>query len=108
VIQFLILLLIPIVLFCGCTQPTHSTPVAQDLCIQLCNSALNADQNLDTGPCLSDNNDEWNVNDWVCDIAHSPRLDIDNLPENQCLAYTEGQAHHFVEVDENCKLIRVY
>jgi hypothetical protein len=69
---------------------------------------LNADQNLDTGPCLSDNNDEWNVNDWVCDIAHSPRLDIDNLPENQCLAYTEGQAHHFVEVDENCKLIRVY
>ena len=85
-----------------CTQPTHSTPVAQDLCIQICKSY---DKDLINGPCLSDNNTEWNVNDWVCDVAHSPRQPVDNLPENQCQAYKDGQAHHFIEVDTNCNLI---
>ncbi len=48
-----------------------------------------------------------NLPDWVCDIAHSPRQsEIDDLPENQCSAYREGRAKHFVEVDMNCNLIR--
>ena len=105
--KFLILLLIPIILLSGCAQTTHSTPVAQGMCVQLCNSALDSGQNLDSGPCLSDNNTDWNIYDWVCDVAHSPRIDMDNLPENQCSAYRDGQAHHFVEVDEKCDLIRV-
>jgi hypothetical protein len=98
-------MLLPILLVfvSGCTQPTHSTPVAQDICIQICKSS---NKDLSNGPCLSDNNLEWNVNDWVCDIAHSPRQTVDNLPENQCSAFRSGQAHHFVEVDVNCNLIR--
>ena len=58
------------------------------------------------GPCLSDNNSEWNIADWVCDVAHSPRQDVDNLPENQCQAFRNSQAHHFVEVDSSCNFIR--
>lgn len=60
-------------------------------------------ENLDmsNGPCLGEIMD-----DWVVDIAHNPRQDIDNLPENQCAAYRAGEAHHFVELDPQGNLIR--
>ena len=35
---------------------------------------------------------------WVADIAHDPREDIDDEPENQCQRYREGEASHFVEL----------
>lgn len=68
----------------------------------LCQAELAKGTDLSAGPCLSNEL----AHDWVCDVAHSPRQDIDNLPENQCSAYREGRAHHFVEVDENCELIK--
>ena len=74
-----------------------------DFCIHLCEQKLNEMTNLTNGPCLSD---EVSYSDWVCDVAHNPRQAIDDLPENQCSTYTEGLAHHFVEVDENCEFIR--
>lgn len=58
---------------------------------------------MSQGPCLT--NDL--MQDWVVDIVHSPREDIDNLPENQCQAYLEGRAEHFVELDTNGNLVRV-
>ncbi len=54
------------------------------------------------GSCLSN----ALMPDWVADIAHSPRLPIDDLPENQCSAYLEGRAKHFVELDVDGNLIR--
>jgi hypothetical protein len=42
----------------------------------------------------------------VCDVAHSPRQEVDNNPHNQCQSYLIGQAHHFVEVTPECRLIR--
>lgn len=54
------------------------------------------------GPCLSD----ALMPGWVADIVHSPRLPIDDLPENQCPAYLEGRAQHFVELDTDGNLIR--
>lgn len=104
----LIVLLLTLVLVGGCTQ-MNSTPIpvnqeAASLCNQICKSY---DRNLSSGPCLSDNNPDWNVNDWVCDVAHSPRQAVDDLPENQCQAFRNGQAHHFVEVDTSCNLIKV-
>lgn len=56
-----------------------------------------------TGPCLT--NDL--AKDWVADIAHNPRQDLDNLPENQCPAFLEGRASHFVELDLEGEVIRV-
>lgn len=58
---------------------------------------------MSQGPCLT--NDL--MQDWVVDIVHSPREGIDDLPENQCQAYIEGRAEHFVEMDTNGNLVRV-
>jgi hypothetical protein len=43
---------------------------------------------------------------WVADVAHDPRQDIDDEPENQCAAYREGEADHFVELDPDGNFIR--
>lgn len=58
---------------------------------------------LSVGPCLS--NDL--MPDWVADVVHTPREPVDDLPSNQCQAYYEGRAHHFVELDTSGNLIRV-
>jgi len=92
------------VLIAGCVQQSTNQSVI-DACISLCNS-IKSTKDLSNGPCLSDNNPNWNINDWVCDVAHSPRQDVDDLPENQCSAYGEGKASHFVEVDISCNLIK--
>ena len=62
-----------------------------------------AGEDFETGPCLS--NDL--LPDWVVDIAHNPRQALDNLPENQCAAYIEGRAKHFVELDLEGEVIRI-
>ncbi|MDP3948208.1 MAG: hypothetical protein Q8P87_00690 [bacterium] len=59
-------------------------------------------RDLSSGPCLSDDL----LPGWVVDIAHSPRLSVDDLPGNQCPAYREGRAKHFVELDQDGNLIR--
>lgn len=72
-------------------------------CIAKCKDLLKENTDLSNGPCLL--NPVTEVQDWVCDVVHNPRSQIDNLPENQCPAYRK-LAKHFVEVDENCNLIR--
>lgn len=64
------------------------------------------DQGIDftNGPCLT--NDL--LPDWVVDIVHNPRQTIDNLPENQCAAFTEGRSKHFVELDPEGNVVRVF
>ncbi len=59
-------------------------------------------QNFSNGPCLSD----ALMPGWVLDIVHNPRQRIDDLPENQCPAYVEGRAKHFVELDIDGNFIR--
>jgi len=56
---------------------------------------------MSRGPCLG-----IIAADWVADVAHDPRQDIDDKPANQCAAYRNGKAHHFVELDPNGELIR--
>jgi len=82
--------------------------VAAQHCVNLCRIAHKEGVNLAPGPCLSDlYSTGWDINDWVCDVAHAPRQPVDNLPQNQCSTFREGKAHHFVEVDENCNVIRI-
>ncbi len=59
-------------------------------------------EDLSAGPCLSNEV----IPDWVADIAHNPRQEIDNVPANQCSAYRDGTAKHFVELDPEGNLIR--
>lgn len=55
------------------------------------------------GPCLT--NDL--LPNWVVDLVHRPRQPIDDLAENQCQAYLEGRAKHFVELDLEGSLVRI-
>jgi hypothetical protein len=57
------------------------------------------------GPCLANPLPSPNA-DWVADVAHDPRRDVDDDPANQCSAYREGRAEHFVELDPDGRLIR--
>lgn len=54
------------------------------------------------GPCLA----EEIIPDWCVDVAHSPREEVDNLPQNQCSSWRSGQVHHFVELDPEGNVIR--
>lgn len=56
---------------------------------------------MDDGPCLG-----FIGTDWVVDIAHEPRADVDNDPANQCPEYG-AEASHFVEVSPDGTAINV-
>jgi len=53
------------------------------------------------GPCLG-----VVLENWVADVAHDPREEVDDRPENQCEAFRSGEAEHFVELDPEGDLIR--
>ena len=78
---------------------------AFEKCKKICENAKEK-IDLSNGPCLA--NPIEGLENWVCDIAHNPRIEIDNLPENQCSAFREGKAKYFVELDPNCNLIKIY
>jgi hypothetical protein len=59
---------------------------------------------LSAGPCISESLS--GLPDWVADVAHDPRLPVDDQAANQCSRYRDGQAHHFVELDESGTLMR--
>jgi hypothetical protein len=97
-----------VVVVSGCVSPLTGDDAedAKRRCIEECRLEKSKETYLESGPCLSDVNPRWNVRDWVCDVAHSPRQDVDNDPKNQCIDYKIGEAHHFVEVDPDCGFIR--
>lgn len=59
-------------------------------------------EDFSDGPCLSNSV----IPNWVADIVHNPRTTADNLSQNQCPAYLEGRARHFVELDLDGNLVR--
>ncbi|MEM5815106.1 MAG: hypothetical protein QXD89_01290 [Candidatus Aenigmatarchaeota archaeon] len=78
---------------------------AISICIETCKNEIIRGRDLINGPCLLDPIEE--LPNWVCDIAHSPRQEVDNFAENQCSSFIKGNARHFVEVSPSCELIRV-
>ncbi len=57
---------------------------------------------MSAGPCLA----EEIIPDWCVDVAHSPRQDVDNLPQNRCRSYIERRVRHFIELDPEGNVIR--
>ncbi len=55
---------------------------------------------MSKGPCLGKIAD-----DWVLDIANNPRQLEDDKIENQCSEFLEGKVHHFIELDQDGKLL---
>lgn len=122
----IVLLLLASLLFLGCFQTTEFRSISPDettgleiasnvseesaestainLCKTECLAAKSNGTDLSNGPCLSNHIHP----DWVCDIAHDPRQAVDNQQENQCPAFREGTANHFVELDENCEIIETH
>jgi len=96
--------LISIVIFGGTDTYANTSKKAAGDCIALCQELKSGGASLSKGPCLSNNI----IEDWVCDVAHYPREFSDDALENQCVSMIEGSAHHFIEVDSDCKLIRIY
>lgn len=95
-----------ITLYINNTSPTSVKKSELDTAINqakyLYRSAKEQGRDFSSGPCLSN----ALMPNWVADIAHHPRQAIDDLPENQCPAYREGRAQHFVELDTEGNLIR--
>lgn len=106
-IFFIIGILFVTILISGCIK-TKEPESPEKICINLCIEKKEQRIDLSTGPCLSDENPNWKIKDWVCDIAHYPRQDIDNKVENQCQEFRNGTAKHFVEVNTECNLIKTY
>ncbi len=104
---FALSVLLAVVLVSGCVNTDEAPATRSDInnatlsCVSLCREMLNNGENLSRGPCLSNEI----IDNWVCDVAHSPRTVEDNNPENQCSAYGKT-AKHFVEVDPECNFIR--
>lgn len=108
----LIAVIVMITLCSGCVEPVtdaantigskiSNTDTAIARCIDLCE---HYDGDLNASPCLSN----VIIDNWVCDVAHLPRQDVDNAIENQCAAYLNKTAKHFVELNEMCGLIKMY
>ena len=92
------------ILASGCVALNTGAPDATDAasrCQQRCLDLQPTSMDFTKGPCLDNNI----TDDWVCDVAHDPRQPVDDDPANQCPAFGTT-AHHFVEVNENCRLIR--
>lgn len=58
-------------------------------------------QNMENGPCLG-----MIAIGWVADVAHNPRLPIDDKVENQCPDYINKTAKNFIELDTNGQFIK--
>lgn len=94
-----------IFLIVGCAKQDSNSNILVGECEQACQNALAKVRNLSQGPCLLD---PMSNPEWVCDIAHNPRGAVDNLLENQCTAFHNQSAKHFIELNSECELIRVY
>ena len=62
-------------------------------------------EDFSSGPCIADPLPAPS-DDWVADVAHDPRADVDDDPANQCASYRAGNAKHFVELDPGGNVIR--
>jgi len=111
----ILFLIVASIILGGCVQQTEQSKQQSSIkelaikkCEELCKEALAKGVDLSNGPCLSTGNAKWNIEGWVCDIAHNPRIaEIDNLKENQCPEWGIT-AHSFVEFTPECEFIKAY
>ncbi|MEM4318402.1 MAG: hypothetical protein QW244_01090 [Candidatus Pacearchaeota archaeon] len=103
--SFFVIAIAILLLLAGCKKETKSESIDSlvEQCLQACQQALTNNISLEHGPCLLD---PIPLSDYVCDIAHWPRQAIDNSRENQCNAWYNKTATHFIELTPECKFIR--
>jgi hypothetical protein len=93
---------------CGGDDDNESTaPSDQDKAVAAAKRIFSGSAqsiDLSSGPCISESLP--GLPDWVADVAHDPREDVDDDPANQCQRYRDGEADHFVELTPEGELIR--
>lgn len=99
------LVALAVLLLAACGGPDQTT---RDQAITEAKQAFEEAQeeglDLREGPCIAE---ELNgLPEWVADVAHDPRVDVDDEPANQCQRYRDGEADHFVELTPEGELIR--
>lgn len=47
------------------------------------------------------------VDGYAVDIVHVPRTNEDDLEENQCEEYRNGEVKHFIELDSEGEVVRI-
>jgi hypothetical protein len=85
----------------GCGDGAEADEQTIELAKQAYHEAKARGVDMSPGPCLGVIKEGW-----VADVAHDPRQDVDDEPENQCEAYRSGDADHFVELDPEGEFIR--
>ena len=85
------------------TKEKAQKDIAEAKAKELFAQKANKEKNLSNGPCLA----EEIIADWSVDIAHNPRIAVDDLLSNQCQNIRNGKTHHFVELDINGNVINV-
>jgi hypothetical protein len=97
-----------VLLFAGCGGDDGASDGEREQAIAQAQEAYDrartSGTNLVDGPCIAESLTD--LPDWVVDIAHDPREDVDDDPANQCRRYRDGEASHFVELTPEGELIR--
>jgi hypothetical protein len=92
----------------GCGGGDEASESDQDKAVAEAQAAFSKAQksgtDLSVGPCISESLP--GLPDWVADVAHDPRQDVDDESANQCQRYRDGEADHFVELTPEGELIR--
>jgi hypothetical protein len=98
---------VALLVLAGCGGDDAS-PGEQDQAVSAAIEAYDAAKakgvDMSAGPCVAERLP--GLDDWVADVAHDPREDVDDEAENQCARYRDGDASHFVELDPEGELIR--
>jgi hypothetical protein len=99
-------LILPLALAFGCGGPDEADRAAAIVAATAAyEKAVAEGTDLSSGPCIADPLPILD-GDWVADVAHDPRQEVDDDPANQCKSYRDGDADHFVELDPDGNLIR--
>ena len=96
------LVLLLVLAACGGGPSESEKDAAVAAARQAYDEAVEQGVDMSNGPCLG-----VIMDNWVADVAHDPREDIDDEPANQCEAYRRGDADHFVELDADGNVISV-
>jgi hypothetical protein len=93
---------VALVAACGGGPSESEKDAASAAAVAAYEQAVEQGVDMRNGPCLG-----VIIENWVADVAHDPRTDLDDDPANQCEAYRSGDADHFVELDPDGNVIRV-
>jgi hypothetical protein len=78
------------------TKQINAINCAEDIFLQFENNGM-----IFSSQCLGA------CGDYSIDVVHTPRIDEDDLEENQCEEYLDGKTSSFIEFDSKGNIVRI-